>query len=367
MAKSASKVKKKPVEKLLADLGTLGWEPGLSEESYELIANAGFRGDSATKSAIICEIALDCKPITLRGLFYRCVSRGLYPSTDAEHYNSIKRLSGRLRKKGLMPYEWIVDSLRSTDKPSSWSGLRDFADTVKESYRKDFWSHLDWYVHVFSEKDAIAGTLSPVTREYDVALSPIRGNTSLSFAHEIGSQWRHIKKPIFVAYLGDFDPNGMDIERDLKAKLAEHSGREIVDFESVEDCELREAFALAASYAGHAIPDEELSSVMQDVFGDRRDLIFWHRLGVNFADFDDFDLIRLPAKKTDSRYKKFAAEFGNDCAEVDALDPNELRRRVREAIEQFIPKEEWRKLREVEEIEKETFNSALANLTEAGQ
>ena len=89
--------------------------------------------------------------------------------------------------------------------------MGDYVDTVKEAYRLDFWASLPRYVHVFVEKDAVAGTLAPVTREYDVALSPIRGYVSVSFAHEIGEEWAEIKKPIFAYYLGDFDASGFDL------------------------------------------------------------------------------------------------------------------------------------------------------------
>src|SRR5690606_7414642 len=107
--------------------------------------------------------------------FYRVVAAGWLPSTDKQHYDRIGRVMGTLRESGVVPFRWIVDNLRSTMKPSSWSGLDDFADTVRDAYRKDFWQHLPTYVHVFVEKDAIAGVIQPVTSQYDVALSPCRG------------------------------------------------------------------------------------------------------------------------------------------------------------------------------------------------
>jgi hypothetical protein len=206
--------------------------------------------------------------------------------------------------------------MRTTSKPSSWSGLGDFADTVRDSYRKDFWEHMDHYVHVFCEKDAIAGVIQPVTNEYDVSLSPVRGYCSESFAWKIAEEWKQIDKPIFVAYLGDFDPSGYDIERNLRVKLSDLSG---VEFE-------------------------------------------WVRLGVNKEDFRQHDLIPLPPKKSDKRYLKFRDEHGEDCAEVDALPPEVIRARVREFIEGHIPQDEWNRLKNVEAIEKETFASYLASI-----
>lgn len=325
-------------DKLLADLGSIGWEPGLTPRSYEIIADAGFRGGNAVKAAVIAEVAIDCEPITLRGLFYRCVSCGLYPDTGEKHYNSVKRLTGQMRKIGIIPYTWLVDSIRSTEKPRSWSGLQDFAETVRNAYRKDFWSQLDWYVHIISEKDAIAGTIVPVTRQYDVALSPIRGNISHSFAFSLGSQFAEIKKPIFVGYLGDFDPNGMDIERDLKAKLAEHSGCTIIDQVNPWDYDLKQYGQWANG------------------------TIHWKRLAINQDDIAAFDLIPLQPKKSDPRYRKFIEQHGSQAVEVDALPPQELRKRVTEVIEQFIPQPEWERLKHVEQLEQETFNAALTNL-----
>src|SRR5262249_50970971 len=134
----------------------------------------------------------------------------------------------RLREAGKVPRTWIVDHVRATLKPSSWSGLADFGDTVRDAYRKDFWASLEHHIEVFVEKDAIAGTIQRVTHKYDIALRVCRGYASVSFAGEIADEWQRIEKPIFAYYLGDFDPSGFDLERDLRAKLERYSGRPCV-------------------------------------------------------------------------------------------------------------------------------------------
>jgi hypothetical protein len=206
--------------------------------------------------------------------------------------------------------------VRSTEKPSSWAGLHDFVNTVQNAYRLDFWASLPEYVHIIAEKDAIAGVLAPITQRYDIALSPIRGYVSLSFAHEIAETWNRIDKPIFAYYVGDFDPSGFDLERDIKKKLQRYCKR----------------------------PFE------------------WVRLGVNLEDFAEFKLIPLKPKKKDRRYKKFVAEHGHQCAELDALPATELRRRVEEAIKAHIPPGEWQKLQNVERLEKANFDSVMKRL-----
>jgi hypothetical protein len=294
---------------LSAKLTEHDWESTLTEESLRNIMATGLRSKNLPLACVASQLALHEHPITLRGLMYRVVSAGWLPSTDREHYMRLGRLMTALREAGTIPFSWIVDNVRSTEKPSSWSGLTDFAETVKRAYRKDFWAQMGEYVHVVVEKDAIAGVLAPVTREHDVALSPIRGYVSLSFAHEIAETWNRITKPIHAFYLGDFDASGFDLERDVKAKLTRYCTR---SFE-------------------------------------------WQRLGVNLEDFQDFDLIPLKPKKTDSRYKRFIREHGSKCAELDALPATELRRRVEDAIKEHIDADKWERLQQTERLEKEAI------------
>jgi hypothetical protein len=301
----------------LDELRSANWSPGLTESSYHRILRTGLRSKNLLLACVATEIVVDEKPLTLRGLMYRVVSAGWLPSTDKVHYNRLGRIMTKLREDGTVPFSWIVDNVRNTIKPSSWSGLDDYVSTVQRVYRKDFWASLPEYCHIIVEKDAIAGTLAPVTREYDVALSPIRGYVSLSFAHEIAETWNRINKPVDAYYLGDYDASGFDLERDLREKLSRYCNR---------------PFA-------------------------------WRRLGVNQSDFEDFSLIPLEPKVKDRRYTKFVAERGNKCAELDAIPPTELRQRVENAIRSHIPVDQWERLKEIEQAERDSFGGLLRGLS----
>lgn len=267
-------------------------------------------------------------PITLRGLMYRLVSAGHLPDTSKQSYARLGRLMTWARENGRVPLSMIVDHVRATLKPSSWSGLEDFGETVRDAYRKDFWASLDCHVAVFCEKDAIAGTIQPATEKYDVPLHVCRGYASISFAGSIAEQWKDIDKPIFAFYAGDFDPSGFDIERDLIEKLARYSEKQVAPCSWENDA----------------------------------DHFHWHRLGVTNNDFDDFDLIGLAVKLKDNRSKAFIREHGERCAEIDALPPSELRQRIEDAILQRIDTERWAKLQETEELEREAVRKTFINL-----
>ena len=253
--------------------------------------------------------------MTLRQLYYRLVSAGELVNSQKE-YKRLGKVMTRLREAGDVPFTWIVDHVRSTLKPSSWSGLADFGDTVRDAYRKNLWPQMPHHVEVFVEKDAVAGTIQPVTAEYDVALHVCRGYASLIFAGEIADEWARIGKRIHAYYLGDFDPSGFDIERDLKDKLERYSSRAVFNAEETD-------------------VDRLEKSALRNV------VTVWSRLGVVEDDFDEHDLIELPVKATDNRARTFWEEHGERCAEVDALPPTELRRRVREAIESHIDQDRW--------------------------
>lgn len=304
------------LDSLLEELIASGFDPGLTAESYQNVADCGLRSKNLQLAWAAASLLIKERPCTLRGLFYRIVSAGLLPSTDKVHYQRVGRLMTTLREAKIVPFGWMVDNIRSTLKPSSWSGLGDFADTVRDAYRMDYWEQLPEYVHMIVEKDAIAGVLQSVTKEFDVALSPIRGYVSLSFAAEIADQWSKIEKPITAYYLGDYDASGFDLERDAREKLKRYCTQPFQ----------------------------------------------WVRLGVNEEDFEDFELISLDPKFKNRRTAKFIREHGNRCAELDALPATELRRRVRDAIESHIPEESWEKLRTVEELEREQWSDLLSKM-----
>jgi hypothetical protein len=60
-------------------------------------------------------------------------------------------------------------------------------------------------------------------------------------------------------------------------------------------------------------------------------------------------------KKTDKKWKKFAAAHGQRCAEVDALPPAELQRRVGDGIEPFIDVEKWEVAHRRADVERESL------------
>ena len=291
-----------------------GWDDPDIVANCHLVEEAGFSEKTLPLACVILELLRQSQPDTVRGVMYAVVNFANWlPDTSHKNYTKVQRLLRLLRKKDILPYRWIVDNIRSTEKPSSWSGLIDFAEAARASYRLDFWRSLPDYVCLVVEKDTVAGRVAPITREYDVALHPMRGFNSDTFAFSIGDSWRQIEKPIHVYYIGDHDPSGLSIESDMKAKLAHHSGKE---------------------------------------FG-------WTRLAVLPEQFKQYNITPLAPKKKDTRYPSFHKIYGDDCAEVEAIPADALRSMVENAILSHIPAGEWDRLKDIEHRERKSWEQFI--------
>ena len=214
-----------------------------------------------------------------------------------------------MRRHGLIDYSWIVDGTRISDKPSSWSGLEDYVETVAHAYRKDLWARQKEYVEVFVEKDAMTGVVRPVTREYDIRLNANRGYCSETFLWSLAEEWKQIEKPITVYYLGDHDPAGLKIEHDLRKRLSLFCGS----------------------------------------------IVNWHRLAVTESDFANsiYQGFAPSAKNYSSKMlSDYVQRFGERGVEVDAIPAKEIRERVKDAIEIHIDQREWHFLKDQEKRER---------------
>jgi len=253
------------------------------------------------------------QPMTIRQLFYRLVSVQALENSVRD-YKKLSRVMTDARESAQVPFEWIVDRSRPTYTPNVFNDLKDGLMALRNCYRKDYWQDQPAHVETWTEKDAIIGSIEPVTNELGVTVRVSRGFTSTTRVHEIALVFAGISKPIFVYYLGDHDPSGRAIELDLYDRISSYG------------------------------PDFQMA-----------------RLAIREEDIDDFNLPPLRIKNSDTRAAAFRRAFGNRCVELDALPPEELRRRVRRAIDRHIEKQAWDRALAVEKAEQESIASIVTS------
>jgi hypothetical protein len=249
-------------------------------------------------NGIIDEYRAQGFTLTLRQLFYQFVSR---PTLGLENsvgdYKRLGRTVTDARRGGLIDWDGIEDRTRNVRSLPTWDDPSTIVSACADQYRQDVWADQTYRPEVWIEKDALTGVIEGVSEEFRAPWFSCRGNVSDSEMYAAGKRFARIvgqgQVPV-VLHLGDHDPNGLDMTRDILDRL--------------------EMFA--------------------------RCRIEVRRLALNLT-----QTTGLPpnfAKESDSRYADYVRRFGTtDCWELDALAPNVISGLVRRELEQLIDADEW--------------------------
>jgi hypothetical protein len=270
----------------------------------------------AQKSLALIEamyaIAEAAQPITGRGIGYKLFTQRLIPSMGRADMQRVYRLLKEARERDDLPWSFIVDETRELERASSWSNPAEYVECVSRSYRRDFWLQQPHRVEVWSEKGTVRGVLAPVLDKYGVGFRAVHGFSSATMAYDVSND--EPDHPLIIVYVGDYDPSGIYMSKcDLPARFLKYGGDHI-------------------SLKRIALTSEQVT-----------------------------DLPSFPAidKKNDPRYAWFVEHYGKTCWELDALDPNDLREIVEQAIQDEIERDAWERCAAVEKAEKESLRTVL--------
>jgi hypothetical protein len=234
-------------------------------------------------------IAEACQPITGRGIGYKLFTGRLTASMATPEMQRVYRLLKEARERGIIPWHWIVDETRDLEQTSSWANPEEYIRLVSRGYRRDLWKDQPNRVEVWSEKGTVRGVLSPVLDEFGVGFRVMHGFCGATTIYDVAQDYDG--RPLFILYVGDYDPSGLCMsEVDLPNRLKKYDGDHV------------------------------------------------GLIRIALTHFDLLDLPSFPAsdKAKDKRYKWFVENYGDQCCELDAMDPNDLRDRVRSRIRKLI-------------------------------
>lgn len=224
--------------------------------------------------------------LTLRQLFYQFVARpALGLANTFDDYKRLGRTVTDARRAGLIDWAAIEDRTRNVHRLPTWDEPSEIVSSCSEQYREDAWASQPYRPEVWIEKDALTGVIEDVSNALRAPYFSCRGNVSEPEMYAAGKRFARVVRqgqvPI-VLHLGDHDPNGVDMTRDIHERLKMFARQEI---------EVR-----------------RIALNLSQVTG----------LPPNFA------------KENDSRYAAYVRQFGTtDCWELDALAPNVISGLVR--------------------------------------
>jgi len=251
---------------------------------------------------IIAEFQAQGFDLTLRQLFYQFVARGLIANTQRE-YKNLGSIVNDGRLAGLIDWETIVDRTRDLRALPHWDSPESIVQACARQFNFDLWEDQPHYVEVWIEKDALVGVIEGVCNRLDVPHFSCRGYTSQSemwvaaqrIIQRAGGRGRMTgRRPCTILHLGDHDPSGLDMTRDIQDRL--------------------------------------------DLFGTEAQVV---RLALNQDQVREHNPPPNPAKVTDSRAASYIRRFGRESWELDALDPRAIADLIEVAIRERLDADRW--------------------------
>lgn len=253
-------------------------------------------------NAIIREYQNDGYVLTVRQLYYQLVARD-YVENTIQSYKRVANLINDAKLAGWIDWDMIEDRTRSFVRNNHWTGPSSILRIAARSYNQDRWVNQDCRVFVIIEKEALTGVLQNLCEKWDVPLLAARGYPSGSVLREFAVD--HIVptnadgRAVHILHLGDHDPSGIDMSRDLRERLELFTGADVEPIINLE------------------------------------------RIALNMDQIEELRPPENPAKSTDSRYKEYRRQYGESSWELDALNPAYLNELVESHVQRFVNHDDW--------------------------
>ncbi|WP_199615517.1 hypothetical protein [Paenibacillus alkalitolerans] len=252
--------------------------------------------------------------LTLRQVYYQLVARDVIPNNERS-YKNLGNLISDGRMSGLIDWNAIEDRTRNLRQNSHWDTPRQIIRSAAFQFAYDKWEDQDYYVEVWVEKDALVGVVGQICNRLDVPYFSCRGYVSQSEMWVAAERLRGVgdKTPVII-HLGDHDPSGKDMSRDIVDRLN-----------------------------------------VFEVFPE------FTRIALNMNQIEEYNPPPNPTKLSDSRATGYINEFGYECWELDALKPEIIESLIRETVLEYCDMDRFEKAKQREAEAKRTLQNVSEN------
>jgi hypothetical protein len=254
--------------------------------------------------------------VTLRHLFYKLVTAGIFPNTEDKYYAALGEHVSEARLAGQFPD--LIDPSREIEGGWGLNPSEFEMPDVKDELRDAAWS-VRWSINKFRraerqgqhyrifigvEKRGLLELIKSWFSDYPVKIVPFGGHSSttltLNIRRELDEARRHGEQAVMI-YGGDYDPSGLVIPK----SFARLTGMDMV------------------------------------------------RVALNRDQVDEYGLTRGEAKKDDNNRAAMLAEVGEICqVEIEALEPDVLKQLYMDAFHRYWDEAAYSQAREEEREER---------------
>lgn len=256
--------------------------------------------------------------LTLRQVYYQFVSRGWLENTF-RNYKNLGNIITDARRAGHIDWNAITDRTRNIQ--GSYWGFDDPSQIIEPmAFGVAKWEGQTTRLEVWVEKDALIDVIAQGARRHGVPYFSCRGYTSDS---EVWAAAQRLEgylddtdvERVVILHLGDHDPSGIDMTRDITDRLS--------------------LFMSGDGY-GYVETLDAHSDILDS--GERAMV---KRIALNWDQIQQYGPPPNPAKLTDSRSRDYIDRFGDESWELDALEPSVLVELIRSQIETVIDPGPW--------------------------
>ena len=261
--------------------------------------------------------------LTLRQLYYQFVSRALVENTQRA-YKWLGSVVADARMLGLLDWDAIEDRTRNLESRAHLESPEAAIQTIADIYHKNLWDDQGYRLEIWVEKEALASVVERVAKRWDVPYFSCRGYPSLSEMYATAQRCHGYVQDgacgVEIIHLGDHDPSGIDMTRDIGERL-------------------------------------------ETFFGGWKLWFSVNRIALNMDQVEEYKPPPNPAKTTDSRARGpngYIATYGEDSWELDALEPSRIETLIEEAITDRVDTLAFDARKAEVESERELLNSVSA-------
>jgi hypothetical protein len=316
-------------------------------------------------------------PLTLRQIYYRLVSTNLVPNKRSA-YNQLSKTLVKARENGEVDDTRIEDRARQVlrgepgcDGPKQFTEImEDWFRGSGKRYHADLWSNQPVFVEVWVEKDALSRVIAQAAEPYRVTVCPSRGYSSYTYLKRmaIDDRLSDVDKPIIILDFRDHDPSGIQMTEDLQRRLTKYGGGIDVAAETKNLFGVDFNDVLKDLLGDSGIPAHNRAEALSKFRKEHPEAsvglnITVHRVALTIDQVKQYNLIPNPAKLADPRSQAYVAQYGDQCWELDAIEPRELQRLVKDAIEERLDLEVWANSLEQEGKDRTSLIESFANAT----
>lgn len=237
-------------------------------------------------NAVIDDYSRQSYSLTLRQTYYQLVARNFIENTE-KSYKRTGELINDARLAGLIDWTAITDRTRNLRGGNvNWTPSERI-ESVAKYFMLDKWTNQPNYLEVWVEKDALIEVVGQACYKSDTPYFSCRGYCSQSEMWKAAQ--RFIRKADragrYIVYLGDHDPSGLDMTRDISDRM--------------------KLFGASVEVRRIALTMEQIQALKPPP---------------NFA------------KTTDARAEAYIKQFGESSWELDALEPRFIEQIITEEV-----------------------------------